>query len=59
MCSAFLLLSFAAFLSYSQDGLKVGTKAPDFELPSVTGKKVALREFADRKIVIVHFWKSK
>jgi hypothetical protein len=44
---------------YSQEGLRVGVKAPGFELPAVGGKKIALREFQNKKIVIVHFWKSK
>ena len=43
----------------SQDGLRVGEKAPAFELPSVGGKTIALREFENKKVVIVHFWKSK
>jgi hypothetical protein len=45
--------------AYGQEGLRVGIKAPDFELPAVGGKKIALREFQNKKIVIVHFWKSK
>jgi peroxiredoxin len=45
--------------TYGQEGLRVGIKAPDFELPAVGGKKIALREFQNKKIVIVHFWKSK
>jgi hypothetical protein len=53
---ATLWLCVAAF---GQEGLKVGMKAPDFELQAIGGKKVALREFQNKKIVIVHFWKSK
>ena len=45
--------------AYPQEGLRKGVKAPDFELPSVSGKKIALREFENKKVVIVHFWKSK
>jgi hypothetical protein len=45
--------------AFGQEGLKVGMKAPDFELPAVGGKKIGLREFQNKKIVIVHFWKSK
>lgn len=43
----------------AQEGLSAGVKAPDFELPSISGKKIALREFLNKKVVIVHFWKSK
>jgi methylamine dehydrogenase accessory protein MauD len=34
-------------------GLKRGTKAPDFNLPSVEGGDFALRDFAGRKILLV------
>src|SRR6266849_8594373 len=34
-------------------GLKPGTKAPDFTLPSVEGKMMSLREFLDRKVLLV------
>ncbi len=36
-----------------RDGLKVGKKAPDFTLPSVTGGQVSLRDFAGRKLLLV------
>jgi hypothetical protein len=45
--------------AFGQEQLRVGGKAPDFELPALGGKKIALREFQNKKIVIVHFWKSK
>ena len=43
----------------AQEGLRAGMDAPDFKLPSVSGKTVTLREFQQKSIVIVHFWKSK
>lgn len=36
-----------------RDGLKRGTVAPDFTLPSVDGKEVALHAFAGRKVLLV------
>src|SRR5262245_32474693 len=36
-----------------RDGLKVGTRAPDFTLPSATGGEVSLRDFAGRKTLLV------
>jgi peroxiredoxin len=55
----FVLTFFLSATVYPQEGLRRGVKAPDFELPSVSGKKIALREFENKKVVIVHFWKSK
>jgi methylamine dehydrogenase accessory protein MauD len=34
-------------------GLKPGTKAPDFTLPSAAGHKVSLHDFSDRKVFLV------
>lgn len=40
--------------------LKKGATAPEFKLDRANGKgQVALSDFRDKKIVIVHFWKSK
>ena len=40
--------------------LHVGDTAPEFKLKQVNAKgQVALSDFRDKKIVIVHFWKSK
>ncbi|HWS15022.1 MAG TPA: TlpA disulfide reductase family protein [Candidatus Methylomirabilis sp.] len=37
--------------------LKIGDKAPDFKLKDVmTGKSVALSEFAGKKVVMLEFW---
>jgi peroxiredoxin len=41
------------------DVLKVGTEAPDFELPAVTGDrrhKVRLSEFRGKKTVVLAFY---
>ena len=35
--------------------VKVGQKAPDFTLPSVSGKKVSLHDFFGRKNVVISF----
>jgi len=36
--------------------LKTGARAPDFELPNVDGKHVALNDFAGAKALVVAFW---
>lgn len=36
--------------------LKVGDKAPDFELDSTLGRKVSVREFANKKSVVLYFY---
>lgn len=54
-----VVIIFLSAPAYSQQGLRLGVKAPDFALPSVTGKKITLREFENKKVVIVHFWKSR
>ena len=38
---------------FARDGLKPGTKAPDFTLPGTTGGEVALRDFAGREVLLV------
>jgi Cu/Ag efflux protein CusF len=44
----------------ASDGLAAGTAAPDFRLPLADGTgEVRLSDFMNKKIVIVHFWKSK
>ena len=40
--------------------LSTGTVAPDFSLPAIESEEqITLRDFKDKKIVIVHFWKSR
>jgi hypothetical protein len=36
-------------------GVEVGERAPDFELPSTTGGKIRLSDFASKKNVILEF----
>jgi peroxiredoxin len=36
-------------------GVEVGERAPDFELPSTTGGKIRLSDFAGKKNVILEF----
>ena len=45
---------------FSKVELEVRSKAPDFTL-AVAGadSSITLSDFVDKKIVIVHFWKSK
>lgn len=42
---------------YAQSLLKVGTQAPNFELPTPEGKKVLLSDFKG-KYVLIDFWAS-
>ncbi|MGQ9569821.1 MAG: peroxiredoxin [Thermodesulfovibrionales bacterium] len=39
----------------SKPRLKVGDKAPDFSLPSITGEKVSLRRYRGKKNVVISF----
>jgi peroxiredoxin len=41
--------------SYREGVLKIGDPAPDFNLPGVDGKDYGLKDFKDKKIVIVMF----
>lgn len=50
---------FFALSALAQEGLRAGVEAPDFKLPTISGKTVTLREFQNKGIVIVHLWKSK
>ena len=36
--------------------VEVGEKAPDFTLPSTTGKDVSLSEFLGKKYVLIEFY---
>ena len=40
----------------TKDGVGVGSKAPDFTLPSQSGEMVSLKEFLDEKLVILYFY---
>jgi len=36
--------------------VEVGDKAPDFTLPSTTGKDISLSEFLGKKYVLIEFY---
>ena len=55
----FLLTLTCIGLSRAQEKPVTGSAAPDFSLLSVTADStVRLSDYVDKKIVIVHFWKS-
>ena len=35
---------------------RIGDKAPDFTLPSTTGKKISLNQFRGKKLVLLEFY---
>ena len=51
-----LLFSGAAALAAASTHLKVGDMAPDFKLPSTTGKPITLGEFRGKKAVVLAFF---
>ena len=56
----FLLLFIAGVSLHANDKLDIGSKAPDFSLPTIGAEKpVSLADFVNKKMVIVHFWKSR
>ena len=50
---ALFALSFGAGAAHAID---VGQKAPDFALPSSTGKEIKLAEFAGKKATVLFFF---
>ena len=36
--------------------VKVGQRAPDFELPATSGKKISLSQYRGKKMVLVEFY---
>ena len=54
----FLWLGLMGAFAGGED-LSVGSKAPNFKLPSLEkDQTISLSDFVNKKIVIVHFWKS-
>ena len=41
---------------YGHLAVEVGEKAPDFTLPSTTGKDISLSEFLGKKYVLIEFY---
>ena len=58
--SSMLAIMLLSLLSPALAEIEVGEKAPDFTLPAVGAEDpVSLSDYIDKKIVIVHFWKSR
>jgi len=51
-----LLLALASTLGAQSAPLKVGDKAPDFNLPDQNGNKVSLNQFLGKKNVVLAFY---
>ncbi len=49
-------LALVFVLPVASAGVEVGENAPDFELPSTTGGKIRLRDFASKQNVILEFY---
>jgi hypothetical protein len=43
----------------AQDGLSAGTRAPDIELPALSGTHISLASYLNKNIVVLHFWKLR
>jgi hypothetical protein len=55
MVSGLLLVSVLAGASVAT-ALEVGEKAPDFTLPSTTGKEISLSQFQGKQPVLIEFY---
>ena len=51
-----LLLALASTLGAQSVPLKVGDKAPDFNLPDQNGNKVSLNQFLGKKNLVLAFY---
>jgi hypothetical protein len=51
------LLLFGLFaIAGVSSALEVGDKAPEFTLPSTTGKQISLKQFRGKKLVLIEFY---
>jgi peroxiredoxin len=50
-----LVLGAALFAQSPKTHLKVGDEAPDFTLPSSTGKNISLKDYRGKPVVIAFF----
>src|SRR5258707_3311662 len=55
LAAVFAVLFFSLAQAANPPMLKIGAKAPDFNLPGVDGKTYSLKDFADAKILVVIF----
>ena len=53
-----MLLAGMLALPGAASALKVGQKAPDFKLPSTTGKPISLSQFRGKQNVLIEFYVS-
>ena len=55
LAAAVMVLASFAGAATNPPMLKIGAKAPDFNLPGVDGKNYSLKDFADAKILVIIF----
>jgi len=53
-----LLLIVLLGLTPMSSALDVSDKAPDFTLPSTTGKKISLSQYRGKKLVLLEFYRA-
>ncbi len=51
-----MLLAGMLALPGAASAVKVGQKAPDFKLPSTTGKPISLSQYRGKSMVLVEFY---
>jgi peroxiredoxin len=56
LAAAAALLALGAAAAPAQTKLKVGDMAPDFTLPSTTGKPIKLSDYRGKKNVVLAFY---
>ena len=60
LCSIPLILFLTTISVFASDKLPAGSKAPDFAFPCIgSDDPVTMSDFVNKKVILVHLWKSK